>query len=162
MAVAIHVAGLATIKVDTGDANALETLGYTRDGTEITEEARFIDVPGDENGGDEGPPVDVQYLGETARIRLELTKYDSAVAAKVFPRLYGGTDGQPGTAGTLMFGDSKTYRLLIHTIAEPYNYPRAFPRGAVELNKGTRFSTLVLEFEAHKDGNGVLRNATVV
>ena len=59
----IQVAGLAPIKVDG------ELLGYTRNGADTTKEAYWLDVPGDENGGDDGPPIDVQYLGEIARVR---------------------------------------------------------------------------------------------
>jgi len=160
MAVAVQVPGLATIKVGTGAESALETLGYTRDGANIRPKAYYQDVPGDENGGDQGPPIDVQILGETATVRLELTKFDETVAAKVRARCASGTEGTPSTAGTLMFGDSKTIRVLVHTVTLPMNFTRCFLRNDIELNKGTKYTTLVLEFEAHKDGSGVLYNST--
>lgn len=162
MAVAIQVTGPALIKVGTGAASALENLGYTRNGAEIVAEGYWINVPGDENGGDDGPPIDVQFVGETARIRLELTKWDVTVAAEVESRFKDGTGGTPGTAGTLMFSGSKAMRLVIVPTTGGRNFPRAFPRFAIELNKGTRFSTFVVEFEAHKDAAGVLWNTTVV
>jgi hypothetical protein len=159
MAITVNVAGPAEVKVGTGSAGALESLGYTRQGADVRNQGFFIDVPGDQHGGDQGPPIEVQYLGEIARIRLELTKWDDAIAAKVRTRLLAGTEGTPGTAGTLMFGDSKTVRVLLNTTTGKMNFPRCFIRGEWEMNKGTKYSTLVLEFEAHKDGSNILYNA---
>lgn len=161
MAAAVKVAGLSTIKVGTGVGGALETLGYTRAGGEVRSQAFYIDVPGDENGGDQGPPIEIQYLGEIARIRLELTKWDTTVGQSIRSRLLGGTEGTPGSAGTLMFSESKTVRVLISNANAPMNFPRCFLRGEWEINLGTKYSTLVLEFEAHKDANGILYNATI-
>ena len=50
-------------------SHALETLGYTQNGVQIEEELYTGDVKGDENGGEEGPPIDVQYFGEVHRVR---------------------------------------------------------------------------------------------
>jgi len=162
MAAAVQVTGPAEIQVGTGAAGALEKFGYTRNGAEIVSEGYWINVPGDENGGDEGPPIDVQFIGETARIRVELTKWDTTAAAEVESRFVGGTGGVPGAAGTLMFSGSKAMRLLVKPTTGARNFPRAFPRFAIEVNKGTRFSTLVVEFEAHKDATGVLWNTSIV
>jgi len=160
----IHVNGVALVKVGpvTATSDSIWDLGYTRNGAEISFQGFFLDVPGDENGGDDGPPIDVQYMGETATIRMELTKYNATVAEQVQARLSDGAGGVPGQAGFLMFGDAKAWRLLIVPANSPINFPRAFPRNVIELNKGTRFSTLVVEFEAHKAGTGaaaVLWNA---
>lgn len=156
-----HAAGAALVSVGTGSAGALETLGYTRQGVDVRSQAFFVDVPGDENGGDQGPPIEIQYMGEIARIRLELTKWDDAIAAKIRTRLLGGAEGTPGTPGTFMFGDSKTVRVTISSINNDMNFPRCFIRDAWEINVGTRYSTLVVELEAHKDATGVLYNALV-
>lgn len=163
MASTVHVAGAAQIKLDTGSSNALEELGYTINGAEIREEIFMENVPGDENGGDAGPPIDVQYFGEVHHVRLELSKWDASIAAKVLPVLYGGTAGVTGTPGTLMAQGSKTYRLVINSSTEPRNYPRAFLRNQKETNKGTKFSRLVLDFECHASaaGGGTVYNTTV-
>lgn len=161
MAETIVVAGLTAVKVDTGSANALELLGYSRDGVDAEYEGYFSDVPGDQNGGESGPPIDVQFMGEIAIVRLELTKWDTAVAAKIRPRTYGGTAGTPTTPGSLMFQGSLSYRLLLHSATTiPQNFPRAFPRHRFVINRGTRFSRLVCEFECHKNASGVLYNET--
>lgn len=165
MAIQVNVAGKTQIQVDTGDAHAMERLGWTRGGVETVKEAFWIDVPGDEHGGDEGPPVDVQYIGEIARVRMELTKYDPDVLAKIMRRLWdeSATAGTPKTPGTLVFGNTRAFRLLLYSITSGMrrNFPRAFPRMPVELNRGTKFSTLVMEWECHKNGSGVLYNTSV-
>lgn len=162
MASTPRVAGAAQIKVGTGSDGALEELGYTRNGADIADEAYWLDIPGDENGGDAGPPIEIQYIGQTARVRLELTKYDTAVADKIACRVRGGTVGQPAAAGTLVFANSYDFRVLVNSPSYPQNFTRCVPRAPIEINKGTRFAVLVLEFEAYKDGNGVLYNAVII
>lgn len=164
MAVTPHVAGLATIKIDDFTGPGLQTLGYTRDGAEMSEETFWGDVPGDERGGEQGPPIDIQYFGAIARVRLELTKWDSAVQALIEAAVPGGTAGSPMVIdpGTLIFTAGKHFRLLISTPTDPRNFLLAIPRMPRELNKGTKFSTLVTEWECHADPNNgnVLWNTT--
>jgi len=158
MSVAVVIDGLCQIWVGTGAGDDLEALGYTRNGAECTAEAFMLDVPGDENGGDDGPPVEIEYLGELYRIRVEMTKFDPAIADKVACRLKGGTVGVPGIPGQLVFAGDKHFRLLIkpispadgETAVRPWNFFRAVPKGAIEINKGTKYSTLIMEWECHK------------
>ena len=163
MAVGVQVFGAAKVSVDD------EELGYTRNGADLTDEAFFVDVPGDENGGDEGPPVDIQYLGGIARLRLELTKFDPAVADKIIARIKGATIGQvsDGTnpPGTLLFNGTRTFVVkIVNPGADPphtggagtITFNRAILRNPAEINKGTKFSTLILEIEGHKDDSGII------
>lgn len=159
MARSIIVPGTATIKVNTGSAGALETLGVTINGARIEEEVLTVPVPSDENGGDEGPPLDFQYLGEIHRVSLELVSYDMAVLAKVLAQK-GGTEGQQLTAGTLLSSGGYTFRLLIHTTNNPRNYLAAVLRGPAKgCNRGTRFAVQTLNFECYASA-GVLYNTT--
>lgn len=162
MANQVNIAGLAAIKVDTGAAHALELLGYTRDGAQITFDGFFHDVPTDENGGEAGPPTDVQYMGETAKITLRMSKYDPAVADKVVSRVYGTAAGTVSAVGTLMIGGGFTYRLLIHSPTTPFNFLTVMFREAIEINKGTKFSELLVVGTAYKNASNVLYNAVVV
>ena len=165
MGIQAHYAGAALIKFDDYTGPGLQSLGYTRDGAEEEHETFWIDVPGDENGGDAGPPVEIQYVGEIARVRLELTKWDSALIASIEANLPGGTAGLPTalTPGTLLFTNTKFYRILIDGSVEPRNFPCSVPRGGRQLNKGTKFSTYVLEFECYKHPTtGILWNTAVV
>lgn len=160
MAEAVVVAGAVLVKTGTGSANALENLGYSINGIQIRERVYTLDVPGDQNGGDEGPPIDRQYLGEVDLITMELSKYDVAVFAKLTPKLLGGTAGQTATPGTLIFGASKYYRLLLTGAAFTRNYIGATLIGEpIEFNAGTKFSRLRIEWECHAI-SGVKWNST--
>ncbi|MGH7743823.1 MAG: hypothetical protein ACREQ5_03255 [Candidatus Dormibacteria bacterium] len=169
MAVAIQVAGLCTVQVASSGSlsplPSLVTLGYTMDGAEITFNGFFLDVPTDENGGDAGPPTDVQFMGMTANIRLQFTKYDETVMQFCRVRLVGQTVGIPGlptasggyaqgSVGQLLIGGDYTYRLLLNSPSNPYNFPTAFPRDPENLNRGTKFSTDVMEWYALRGGVG--------
>lgn len=163
MAATVHNHGKATIKVNTGTSDALEIVGYTRNGADVSEEGFWIDVPGDENGGDSGDPIDIQYLGEMARVRIELTKFDQAVLSKVMKRLkdVAKVEGTVATPGTFVFLNSLAFRLVIDSPTNPKNFLRAVPRAPTQRNMGTRFTTKVLEFDCYKDANGVLHNSVV-
>lgn len=159
MAIIVHVNGPAKIQIDDYTGPGLQSLGYTRDGAEIAEETFRTDVPGDERAGEQGPPVEIQYNGEIHRVRLELTKWDDTPMNIIRANVPAGTAGAPyavAPTGTLLFANNKFFRLLIlgSTIGsgsgEPRNYPCAIPVGQPrEVNKGSRFSTQVVEFECH-------------
>src|SRR5690606_1091547 len=118
-------------------------------GVEITEQAFMYDVHGDEQGGDVGPPIDIQYMGEVHAIRATMTKYDEDVLNKVRVRLRGGTVGRTGTPGSLLFAGNLFYRLLINSPLRPRNYPRVVFREAFEVNKGTKHSKAVVIAHAY-------------
>lgn len=161
MAETINVAGATTVKVDTGSAHALDTLstGGLRNGSEVTLNGYYLDVPTDANGGDNGPPTDIQFFGESADIRLELTKWDTVIEDKIQCLLWGGTAGTPGAVGSLMFQGTLSFRLLLQTTSRPFNFPRVVWRQPRTIGKGTKYSTLVLTGTAYKDGSGILYNA---
>ena len=160
MAITIQVDGPALIKIASPAAGSLDSLGYTENGADIEEQLFPYNVVGDQNGGDAGPPIDIQYMGEMHRIRLLLTTYDEAILNKIRAGLAGGTAGTPGTAGTLYFQDTKAFRLLIHTTNRPRNYGRVVFTEAKSINKGTKHSKALVTALAYKDGSGVLYDAT--
>lgn len=155
----IQVDGLATVKCCTV-GGALATVGYSINGVEITEQIFTEEVKGDENGGDAGPPIDVQYLGEMHTIRITMTKYDESELNKIRAGLAGGTAGTPGTSGTLYGQGGVSWRLLIHSVNRPRNYTNVIFSEPKEINKGTIHSKATIIARAYKDGSGVLYNAT--
>ena len=158
MAATVLTTGPAVVKLDTGAGNTLEILGYSAEGVSIREEARMIDVPGDENGGSEGPPIEIQYLGEIHYVTMELTKLDVAVLNKINVRVYGNsTPGTTSTPGTLM--SSNSFRLLILSTTNPRNYLFAIPREPIESNRGTKYMRVSMVFECHSSSD-VLWNTT--
>ena len=160
MANTIQVDGLATIKIASPAAGSLETLGYTINGVEITEQVFTEEVKGDENGGDPGPPIDIQYLGEVHTIRMTLTKYDEAVLNKVRAGIAGGTAGTISTSGTLYFQGTVAWRLLIHSVNRPRNYINVVFQEPKEINKGTIHSKAIIVAKAYYGAAGVIYNAT--
>jgi hypothetical protein len=178
MAAVIQVPGPCLIKVSTGgpiSSPTLETLGYTVNGADVTHEVMMDDIPGDQNGGDSGPPIDIQYYGQIARVRLEMSKWDTDVLHKLLPRVHpaGGVGAvvalSTATVGTLMAASGSAFRLLLlptsaaanGPMVGPMNFLIAIPRGPIEVNKGSKWARLVLDFECHAS-EGVLANVTVV
>lgn len=159
MAMTIQVDLASLIRIASPAAGSLEDLGYTMNGTEITEQVYTYPVMGDQNGGDAGPPIDVQYMGEIHIIRLLLTKYDEAVINKIRAGLAGGTAGTPGTKGTLYFQQTSAWRLLVNTTNRPRNYTRVIFSEPKEINKGTKHSQALVVARAYEDASGVLYNA---
>lgn len=159
MAIAIHVPGPTRVWVDTGPANAWELLGYSRNGIDIDETPYQENVAGDENGGDAGPPIEIVMLGETARLRCEMNKYDTAVMDKLTVRVKGGTIGHSPTVGTKLFGDGKTFKVWLDCTLDNTQsrvYQRCSPLEPSSVGKGARSSTYVVPFNAYKDGSSVL------
>jgi hypothetical protein len=163
MALAIQVPGAALIKTGTGAASALESLGYSINGVEISQELLSEDVPGDQNGGEGGPPLDIQAYGTIARIRMELSSWDFTVAGKIRSQLNTIANGTSPVPGSLIFGNSYHYRLLIlpTVSADAMNFLQAVPRDPVAINLGTKFARLVIEWIAYPPvGGGALFNTT--
>lgn len=162
-----HVAGPCLLRISSPSTASLEDLGYSRNGVDIVFRTYTEGIPSDLNGGELGPPIDVQYFGETADIRFQLTTYDTTAYNKIQAVVAGATAGTPSTAGTLFFAQTKDFRLLISSASatptpgqEPMNFPRVIWQGEREINKGSRFSQAVLSATAYKNDSGVLYNAT--
>lgn len=155
----VNVAGKCEIWVGTGSAGALEFAGYSMDGVSIIERPFFSNVPGDENGGSEGPPVDKQFMGELHYLRIEMSKYDDAVMAKIRTKLRGLAAQSSLVPGSLVMCGSYYYRVLLQSTNFLRNYLAAVPSEPYEFNVGTRWSRAALEFECHRY-NGTLWNTT--
>lgn len=160
MALTIQVDGKALIQIASPANGTLEDLGYTMNGVEITENLYVGDVSGDENGGEEGPPIDIQYFGQVDVIRMLFTKWDEAVLNKIRAALAGGTAGTPGVSGTLYFQGAVSFQLKINTANRPRIYRNVIFREPKEINKGTKHSRAMIVATAYKDANGILHSAT--
>lgn len=163
MAVQVVAFGACALKVDTGTSHALETLGYSDDGVQIEEHGMFYDIPGDQNGGEGGVPIEKQFLGEQHFIRATLTKYDPAIVAKLTARVYGGTAGTMATPGTLM--SSNCYRLLLYTaqvasVSTSRNYLIAIPIDVIAHNRGAKASRYSVSFVCYPNSSSVIWNTT--
>lgn len=162
MSETVHVAGACAVKVDVL-GSGLAVLGYTVNGVNIDEREHVENVPGDEHGGDNGPPIDQVLLPPLHLIHLEMSKWDDAVLAQVARRIKATTS----TAGVstwpvLMRGSDAYMRLLLLGPNFVRNYTLARPTGDISINGiGLRSSRARLTFEAHvTTATGVMFNTT--
>lgn len=155
-----NVAGPVQVWVGTGAASALEFLGYTINGVEIEELTFMSNVPSDRDGGTEGPPADVQHMGDLHYLRLEMGQFYEAILAKIRARLNGSTEASSIVPGTLLKCGNYGFRVLLWGPNYTRNYVFGIPRGAIRMNAGTQFSRAMVEFECHRNALGVLWNTT--
>lgn len=160
MAVAVQVAGLVTIQVDTGSSHALETLGYSINGVEIEENIFTLPVHGDEHGGDAGPPIDIQYLGQVDTVRMELSKWDEAVLDKIRSRLWNSGFTAPlagqvlsADIGALFFGGSKFFRLALDAANAGFDrdYIKVVFQEPISVNRGVKHSIVRLTATCYRE-----------
>lgn len=169
MAAIVQVPGAALVKVNTGSASALQSLGYTENGVTYREEELVINVPGDQNGGDEGNPIEIQKLGIVTHVHLEFSKWDEVVSQQVQAKCNNNGTGPVGqgvsiTPGTLYFSNTLYFRLLIvplTNVAFVRNFLTACPIEAHEINIGTRYAKFVVDFICYPPvGGGASWNLT--
>jgi hypothetical protein len=166
MAVAPQAAGTVLVKIDANQGSGLESLGYTINGVDIQEEHRHTEVPGDQNGGEEGHPIEEQWLSSVHIVRLELSSYERLVGEKLHAHLAGATAGTTPTPGTFILGASKYFRLLLLSTNTDFirNYTRAILAGEPkEINHGTKWRKFVATFKCYPTtpgGAGTLYNTT--
>ena len=178
VAPAVQVFGPALVSVSTFYYQAGESdyypLGYTRNGVDQTEEAFWLDVPGDEHGGDDGPPIDIQFLGGIVRVRSEFTKWNVNNVNMVRGRVEDSGAGTPvigegyipcKAIGSLQIAGQSAFALRIRPSCTvvgnsyyQYFFPIAIPRAPIELNHATKFATVVMEFECHRVPSSDLYN----
>ena len=172
MTILVNASGpiLFKIAIDSG-LTTLQNLGYALDQPRVIEQPYWYDVHGDQHGGMNGPPIDVQYLGMVIRVRAELSRFDRDVANIVRKRIRNGTIGSVPDAdiGALAFQSPEFMRVVMspqHAVrgsaSETRNYVCCIPREATEQSYGTKFSTFIFEFEAHRyqASSGLVENST--
>lgn len=126
-------------------------LGYSRDGMQIRFDPRWIEIFSDDYGGQSGAPADAQIVGVTVTVTGELTKYDKAELHKLTAFVAGGTAFTLPVYGTLIRQGSKLAPLVLNGANEDWTFSKAFPKSAVEMNKGTKFTTAMIGFECWVD-----------
>lgn len=165
MATAKQRAGLVTVKVDASAAqDTLETLGFTINGADISENPFLLPVYGDEHGGEAGPPIDYQNMGEEHDITLRLTKWDKTVEDKIRNALRSsGTPGQLPTPGQFLVQDDQYFRVVLDAADNDHDldYPICIVKQPKTLNKGTRHEQLLFVFTALMSSTFKVYDATV-
>jgi hypothetical protein len=116
MAEVIVVNGPALISVGLGSMQALESLGYSEDGVEVSLTFNTEDVRVDTFAT---TAFDVQHFLEEATITASLVVYDTSVLDAVKARGFGMTAGTMPAAGTLMVAQGYTYPLIVQATPNP-------------------------------------------
>lgn len=145
MARAYHVDGPVLIKTGTGASAALEELGISEDGPDVSfnvfADAVFSDAAGPR------VPVDLQRMGEDATVRVRLVDYDLVVWKKLVALAMGNvTVGTGGSPGGLIATGGSAYRLVLTSLDDPLRFTTATLRNPQALKMGTVIKKPVLEF----------------
>ena len=161
MAVATISLGACEILVDTGTSNALETLGYSNDNVRIRQQRFTHKIYGDQNGGSEGIPLDIQNLGAIHIVQFELVNFDIDVFNKCEAAAYGVTEGETGTVG--QFLSNTEFRLLLkpESGVEPRNYLKAAPYQSIDWSLGVKNTQVPMAWECYPV-NGVVFDRVIV
>lgn len=156
MPTAIQVPGKAVVSLGTPGSPAV--LGETRNGIILAERPFFHDVHGDAHGGDEGPPIDTQFLGMIADVRLHLVNFDKAVWLLAQKKM--ASIATPGTIlaadiGKLIVGGGAYYSLS-WTCAIDASFARSFgiaipTMEPQEINIGTVNAEAILAFQCWRN-----------
>jgi len=133
----------------------LVKLGQNIDSIEIPIEIIKAPVYGDKNGGRDGEPIEEQYLGERARVELELTIWDKVVAAEL--RTNGGITAAAGTildsaVGALMRTDHcyRFYFIPVRDVSQAVNFPCALIERNQIIGGGSKHRALKLAVTFHR------------
>jgi len=89
-------------------ANALR-LGTSTDTTEFQNQPFMNDIHSDRHGGEQGPPVETQYLGHTVKFVIELTTWNDSVLDLLRGRALDPRTGTALTAPT--YGIDSQYKI---------------------------------------------------
>lgn len=150
-------AGAVDIWVSTGSGGTYEALGRSVNGVQISDNPYFVPVYSDGNGGEQGAPVDYQYLGKQGYLAFDCSQYDDAVAAKIRDRI-------PVTAtfvpGMLVGCASAFFKVILYGPNIRRRYLAAIPLEPIQFNAGVVHSRSNFAFICNSL-NGVIYDSTV-
>jgi hypothetical protein len=153
----IFVPGPVKLSVSTGEAGALEFLGWSEGDTRFAPTGHFEAVHTDQSG----PyiPMDRQYFGTSGHVSFTLVQFTWAVFRKLLARRMGSTPGLIGTQeiGTLMRLEGGAFRLLMEltyqakqafaSMDSAFNAPTCIIPDTVELPISSRVTKPRLTIE---------------
>lgn len=171
-AVNIQVAGGSNLYIADGSpvapgGDTLYWFGEQMDDTAIVTREFFNDVPGDSNGGPQGPPIERQALGRIVQISINLSTWNQTVRYWVERQNMYSVNGAVNDweVGTPLLQYHR-FRLLIvparnnkMTAVDPtdkgsdwftFNFPTVLMSSPIECGQGTKFSSLSFTLEAHR------------
>lgn len=147
MATAYKVHGPLYIQTGTGTNTALETLGLSLDGADITITRHKREIKSDASGN---APADLQHFNATGRIDIALATWDSAVLTKVLQQAEASTtEGQSGAMGALIGTGSFAHSLYLPSSTDdPWYFPTVTLMEPDRVKSGSEQSIKRLSFFA--------------
>ncbi|GAB6165616.1 hypothetical protein JCM19992_16160 [Thermostilla marina] len=158
MAGTIHVPGAVTWLINTESSGSFTELGIANGGVTIREQIFTEPVHNDMRGGNAGPPIDLNYLGEMHFVRGELNVYDQDVLDALRARINAATsgltkdEGRVFPPGFLLKKNTAHYKLQL--LAENFvrEYQVAVPVQPIEIPRvGPYAASWVVEFQCLAD-----------
>lgn len=148
-----HATGLVDIKIASPFDGVLQQLGHATDIIDIANRPFYLDVPGDRNGGPQGPPINIQFLGRIVVVSFALSSYDVDVCDVVEKLAVENTSGliEQSMIGQFVM-ESRAMRLLLHTLDpdDTRNFWCAIPREPIRMGFGTKYNEKMFVFECHR------------
>jgi len=171
--VEIKVAGRSNLYIaDNSQASQpLYYFGEQMDDTPLIFQEFYNDIPGDSNGGSNGPPIDRQVLGRNVRVNFNLSTWNHKIrymleqhngAYEVAGRV------QDFEVGKLLFHNHR-FRLLIVPLHNndmidavvdksddyfTFNFVNAHLVSPIEVGQGSKFSGMRFTMEAYRSPAG--------
>ncbi len=158
----VNVTGVVEIGIAIPHTGTVVSLGTSTDSIQITERGYYHDIPGDLNGGQQGPPIEIQKLGEVHTVNIRMSSWSKTYMQTV-EKWYHTTRGtiEDDEVGQLMFASGVRARLLLNTrdLDDTRNYWNAIMREPKSFSIGSKYTEQSLTFECHRcrcgeDGDG--------
>lgn len=149
---AFQKTGLIHVKIAYPFNGTLVSLGTAHDQIQVTERKFWHEAKSDAGGGQNGPPQELQYLGEIHVVRMRLAGWTGSSVA-LLRKLTNTTLGTIDQAqvGAFML-TSSSVRLLLDTpsAGDAMNYWCAMPEQPMEIGVGTKYSEWDIQFTCHR------------
>jgi hypothetical protein len=146
MADGYHINGPALVYTGTGSAGALELLGYTVDGVDISISKNVAEIITDLFGP--MTPQDFQDMGEVASITCPLIVSYREVLSRVANRGDRGAVGQMNTPGLVLGQTGAAFSVGITSTDSPWLFAKAVVRPDMRAKLATKAHPFVLQLFA--------------
>lgn len=156
----IQVPGLVYVYAALPGAwGTLLKLGESENGIMVNKSPHLGRVSGDRYGGNEGPPIEMQFFGLTAEFDLTLSRWAPTETAKL--EKFGGLLTTAGTVplsavGGLLLRD-RGIRVLLYCLRDPtlsINFPCCTWDKPIRSSRQTKYSTWGASVTAHRAPEG--------
>ena len=160
-----NVAGPIDIWVSTGSNGIYEQLGRSINGVQVADNPFIVPVHSDTNGGEQGPPVDYQFLGKQGFLSCEMAQYNESIMDKVRARipvnsLNSGNAAVTFSAGMLLGCAGAFFRVILYSPNWTRRYLGCIPIEPMQFNVGVIHSRHSIAFICNAV-NGVVYDSTV-